>query len=188
MEKIITMHMEIPLGSNIKYEYDRKKGKMVVDRILREGFVYPANYGYVAEALDWDGDELDVLLFSPEKFIPGVEIQVRIVGAMKMIDSGETDTKLIAVHVDDYRLNHIQTLEQLPKKWLAEMETFFTTYKNWKRPGITSVNGFENHLWAIKEYEECVDLMNLYGSWTKDEFISKMQKDHPEKYKKIKTV
>lgn len=185
MDKIIKMQVEIPAGSNIKYEYDRKKGSIVVDRILREGFTYPANYGFVKEALDWDGDELDVLLFSPETFPPGVAVNARIVGAMKMIDTGETDTKLIAVHVDDYRVNHIQNIDQIPKKWLTTVETFFSTYKNWKRPGITSVNGFENHIWAIKEYEECCDLMYKYGSMEKDDFIELMKKKHPKKYVKV---
>jgi inorganic pyrophosphatase len=32
---------------------------------------------------------------------------------MRMIDDGETDTKLIAVHNDDYRLDHINSLEEL---------------------------------------------------------------------------
>ena len=60
-------------------------------------------------------DELDVLVYTSEKFVPGVEVNARIVGAMKMIDDGETDTKLIAVHHDDYRLSDIQKLEDLPK-------------------------------------------------------------------------
>jgi len=52
MKKEITVNIEIPMGSSIKYEYDRSLGKMTVDRILRDGFTYPANYGYVSEALD----------------------------------------------------------------------------------------------------------------------------------------
>ncbi|SGA31532.1 inorganic pyrophosphatase [Chlamydia abortus] len=32
---------------------------------------------------------------------------------MKMIDDGETDTKLIVVHADDYRLDHIKTLNDV---------------------------------------------------------------------------
>ncbi|CRH45648.1 Inorganic pyrophosphatase [Mycoplasmopsis arginini] len=47
--------------------------------------------------------------------MPGVVVEARIIGAMKMIDSGETDTKLIAVHADDYRLDHITKLEDLDK-------------------------------------------------------------------------
>lgn len=183
MKKIITVNIEIQKGSNIKYEYDRKQGKIVVDRILRDGFKYPANYGYVAEALDWDGDELDVLVFSEEKFQPGVALNARIVGAMKMIDQGETDTKLIAVHADDYRLDQIQALEDLPRKWLKEVESFFTTYKNWKGEGLTSVSGFEGIGYAIKEYTECVSLMNDYGKMDKDEFIKLMMERHPNKYK-----
>jgi len=35
---------------------------------------------------------------------------------MKMMDDGETDTKLIAIHSDDYRLDEILTLEDVPKK------------------------------------------------------------------------
>ena len=52
MKQEITVNIEIPKDSNIKYEYDRGINKIVVDRILREGFFYPANYGYVAESLD----------------------------------------------------------------------------------------------------------------------------------------
>jgi len=52
MKKEIIVNIEIPMGSKVKYEYDRKTKKIVVDRILREGFEYPANYGYVEEALD----------------------------------------------------------------------------------------------------------------------------------------
>lgn len=182
MNKIINVNIEIPKGSNIKYEFDRKTGKIAVDRILRDGFTYPANYGFVEEALDWDGDELDVLVYSDETFTPGVSLNARVVGAMKMIDDGETDTKLIAVHADDYRLEGIEELEDLPKKWLKEVENFFTTYKNWKRQGITSVSGFEDEKWAIKEYDECVELMNKYGKMDKKAFIAEMRKKHPSKY------
>ncbi|QKT05207.1 inorganic diphosphatase [Mycoplasma sp. OR1901] len=182
MKNIIDVKIEIQKNSRIKYEYNRKTKAIEVDRILRGDFVYPCNYGFVPNALDWDGDELDVLLYSEETFQPGVSLKARIIGAMKMIDDGETDTKLVAVHADDYRLDNIKTLEDLPEPFLKTVETFFSTYKNWKRPGITKVSGFENVDWALQEYEECVHLMNEYGSMDKKEFITKMQQEHPEKY------
>ncbi|MEA4206414.1 MULTISPECIES: inorganic diphosphatase [unclassified Mycoplasma] len=182
MKKEVQIKIEIQKNSRIKYEYNRKTGQIEVDRILREDFVYPCNYGFIPEALDWDGDELDVLLYSSEQFIPGSLLNARIIGAMKMIDDGETDTKLIAVHADDYRLDHINSLSDLPRPFLDTVKTFFSTYKNWKRPGITSVDGFEDVEWAISEYEECVDLMNKYGSMDKKEFIELMKQKHPEKY------
>ncbi len=184
MNKEIIVNIEIPKDSNIKYEFDRKKGKIVVDRILRDGFKYPTNYGFLEETLDWDGDELDVLVYSERKFMPGVSLNARIIGAMKMIDDGETDTKLIAIHNDDYKLEKIENIEDIPKKWLDKVETFFTTYKNWKGVGTTSVLGFKGFKWAIKEYNECVKLMKKYGSWDKNKFIKEMKKKHPEKYTK----
>jgi inorganic pyrophosphatase len=51
-KKIIKVIIEIPLNSNIKYEYNRENQKICVDRILRDGFVYPANYGFIETALD----------------------------------------------------------------------------------------------------------------------------------------
>ncbi|MFV8483783.1 inorganic diphosphatase [Mycoplasma sp. Z473B] len=182
MQKEIQVKIEIQKNSRIKYEYNRKTKQIEVDRILRGDFVYPCNYGFVPNALDWDGDELDVLLYSEETFMPGVSLNARIIGAMKMIDDGETDTKLIAVHADDYRLDHIQSLKDLPLPFLDTVKTFFSTYKNWKREGITSVDGFEDVTWAMAEYNECVELMNKYGDMDKKDFIKLMQEKHPEKY------
>ncbi|MCR8613069.1 MAG: inorganic diphosphatase [Mycoplasma sp.] len=174
--------IEIPKDSNIKYEYDRKTKQIQVDRILREGFKYPATYGFIPEALDWDGDELDVLIYSDNNFVPGVSINVKVIGAMKMIDDGETDTKLICVHADDYRYENVNELDDLPKEFLDQVQTFFSTYKNWKREGITKVPGFEGKEWAEKEYLEAKELMEKYGSMDKDDFIEKMKLAHPEKY------
>ena len=180
--KEISVFIEIPFGSSIKYEWNRRKKQIEVDRILRQGFKYPCNYGFVKEALDWDGDELDVLIYSKNKFLPGSKLNVRIVGAMKMIDDGEIDTKLIGVHSDDYTLSKINNIQDINKKWLKKVEKFFSTYKNWKRKGITIISGFENKTWAINEYKECVSLMKKYGKLPKEEFIAKMKKEFPKKY------
>ncbi|QBF34397.1 inorganic diphosphatase [Mycoplasmopsis phocirhinis] len=182
MSNIVEVKIEIQKGSNIKYEFDRADGQIHVDRILRGDFVYPANYGFIPNALDWDGDELDVLVYSAENFIPGSVLNARIIGAMKMIDSGETDTKLIAVHADDYRLDAITELSHLPDPFLKNIEMFFNNYKNWKKPGASKVLGFENVDWALQELQECRELMNEYGILAKDEFVNKMKQLHPEKY------
>ena len=182
MKNIVEMKVEIQKNSRIKYEYNRATGNIEVDRILRGDFVYPCVYGFVPNALDWDGDELDVLLYTEEQFQPGVILKAKIIGAMKMIDSGETDTKLIAVHADDYRLDKIEKLEDLPKEWINSVEHFFSHYKDWKKPGITKVEGFEGLEWSNKELEECIELMNKYGKLQKEKFLEKMKKEHPDKY------
>jgi inorganic pyrophosphatase len=45
------------------------------------------------------------------------------------------------------------------------------------------VKGFKDVNWAIKEYHECVDMMNEYGKLPKEDFIKAMKKAHPQKYK-----
>ena len=45
--KRVNAFLEIPKGSNIKYEYDEKNEVIKVDRILHTSMVYPYNYGFV---------------------------------------------------------------------------------------------------------------------------------------------
>ncbi|WP_027334351.1 inorganic diphosphatase [Mycoplasma elephantis] len=175
--------VEIPNNSDIKYEYNRETKAIEVDRILRDGFKYPATYGFLPNSLDWDGDELDVLVYSEHDFLPGTYLNVRIIGAMRMIDSGETDTKLIGVHDDDYTLDKINKLSDLPKEWLEKVRYFFSHYKDWKGKDLTKVPGFEDEKWAQNEIKECLELMNKYGKLKKEVFFEKMKKEHPEKYK-----
>ncbi|WP_347277217.1 inorganic diphosphatase [Mycoplasma phocimorsus] len=182
MSKSYKIMVEIPFNSEIKYEYNRKTGQIEVDRILRDGYKYPATYGFLPEALDWDGDELDVLVYSERAFVPGVMLNVRVVGALRMIDSGETDTKLIAVHEDDFATDHIKSINDIPQKWLDSVKYFFEHYKDWKGKNQTHVPGFENELWAQEEINECIHLMKTYGKMDKEEFVKKMMKEHPEKY------
>lgn len=173
--------VEIPKGSNLKYEYNRKTKKIEIDRKLDENDVYPQAYGFIPEALDWDGDELDVLVFSTKEFKPGTHVKVKIVGAMEMIDDGKTDTKLLAVNLDDKKYCDINDYKELPKKSLEEIKYFFETYKRFRNQTVI-VKGFKDVNFANDEYLECVSLMKQYGSIDKKKFIELMKQKHPEKY------
>lgn len=177
----LNVTIEIPKKSNVKYEFDRKTKQISVDRILFGSESYPQNYGFIKEALDWDGDELDALVISDHSFMPGVIVPVRLIGAMEMIDDGETDTKLITVIDCDPRFKNINSLNDVAPHTLKEIQGFFEGYKKLQNKNVV-VKGFKDASWAIKEYEECVELMNKYGQMDKDEFIDKMKKEHPEKY------
>lgn len=178
----INVTIEIPKNSKIKYEYDRKTKELNVDRILYGPSSYPLNYGFIKEALDWDGDELDALIIADQSFVPGCNVPVRVLGAMEMIDGGETDTKLITVIDVDPRYDHLKSIKDVPKHILLEIEDFFSTYKNLQKKTVV-IKGFKDIAWAEKEYQECVELMNKYGSMDKKAFVKKMMKEHPNKYK-----
>lgn len=177
----VNVTIEIPKHSNVKYEYDRTTKAIKVDRILFGSEMYPQNYGFLPEALDWDGDELDIFVISDQTFMPGVQVPARIIGAMEMIDSGETDTKLIGVIDCDPRYSHINSLKDVNEHLLKEMSNFFQNYKILQNKKVV-VKGFKDIDWALKEYEECKNLMKEYGNLPKDEFIKLMQSKHPEKY------
>jgi inorganic pyrophosphatase len=49
---VLDVTIEIPKDSKIKYEYDRKSGKIKIDRVLYGPNSYPQNYGFIPEALD----------------------------------------------------------------------------------------------------------------------------------------
>lgn len=176
-----TVVIEIPKGSNIKYEYNPKTGRYLVDRILFGAHVYPHNYGFFENTLDWDGDALDAFVISNHSFPQGVEVPVRIIGVLHMIDAGETDSKILTVIDSDPRFKHVNDIKDIPQHLLDEAKDFFETYKNLqkKKVQITGIGGKDE---AMKEMNECIDLYNKYHSMDKDEFIAKMKKEHPNKY------
>lgn len=179
---ILNVKIEIPKWSKIKYEFNRATKEISVDRILYGPSGYPQNYGFLKEALDWDGDELDVLVIADQSINTGILVPTRIIGAMEMIDGGETDTKLIGVIDCDPRYSHIKTMKDLNNHILLEIKDFFQTYKNLQNKKV-EVREFKDLDWAIKEYNNCVMLMKKYGQMDKKQFLLKMKKEHPEKYK-----
>ena len=171
--------IEIPKGSKIKYEIE--DGKLYVDRILYGAAAYPLNYGFFENTLDWDGDPLDALVLADQEFFPTSRVQVRVIGAMKMIDGGETDTKLITVIDDDPRYDYIKSMDDVSPHLLKEVQDFFENYKNLQNKKVQII-GFEGEEYAKNEFNECVELFEKYSTMDKDEFINRMKEEHPEKY------
>ena len=62
--------VEIPMGSSIKYELDKKTGLLRVDRVLYSAVYYPANYGFIPQTYAEDDDPLDVLVLCQEPVAP----------------------------------------------------------------------------------------------------------------------
>jgi inorganic pyrophosphatase len=121
--------IEISRGSKIKYELDKDSGLLKVDRILASAVHYPANYGFIPQTLGDDKDPLDVLVFGQADFLPMSLVRVRPVGVMKMIDQGEEDDKIIAIHLDDPEFRHITHYNQLSQHKMKEVQRFFEDYK-----------------------------------------------------------
>lgn len=127
--EFLTAIIEIPKGSKIKYEMDKHSGLIKVDRILMSSVMYPANYGFIPRSYCGDGDPLDILVLGQEPVVPLSIMRAKPIGVMKMLDQGDADDKIIAVHADDPEFAHYDTLEQLPPFRMAEIKRFFEDYK-----------------------------------------------------------
>ncbi|WP_297996506.1 inorganic diphosphatase [uncultured Campylobacter sp.] len=123
--------IEIPYGSNIKYEIDKASGALCVDRVLYGAMFYPANYGFVPNTLADDGDPADVLVLNEYPLAAGSVIPCRLIGVLMMEDESGMDEKLLAVPVSkiDPRYEGIKEVSDLPKATLDKIKNFFETYK-----------------------------------------------------------
>ncbi|HYF97685.1 MAG TPA: inorganic diphosphatase [Coxiellaceae bacterium] len=144
--------VEIPQGSQDKYEYDEEHDVIKLDRVLYGAQTYPINYGFIPETRAEDGDHTDVLLFTTNPILVGAIVTARPIGIMSMVDTGEIDNKILAVPVKDPRFKDINSLEDLPQHKLAEIKNFFETYKILENKKV-EVAGFEAKDKAVKELE-----------------------------------
>lgn len=158
---VITVVNEIPKGSSLKIEWDRSKAIFVLDRVEPSIFTKPCNYGFIPKTLDEDGDELDVLLICDEAVPTGVVVEAKIIGIMNFVDDGEMDHKVVVVPSDN-RSNgdSISSLEDLPKQTVAQLEHHFTHYKDLKKPGSTTVQGWGDIESAKQTIKECQERWN----------------------------
>eukprot|EP01024_Parvocaulis_polyphysoides_P054652 TRINITY_DN552_c0_g3_i3.p1 TRINITY_DN552_c0_g3~~TRINITY_DN552_c0_g3_i3.p1 ORF type:complete len:214 (-),score=34.29 TRINITY_DN552_c0_g3_i3:332-973(-) len=127
--EIVNAVIEIPRGSKVKYELDKVTGLMYVDRVLYSSVVYPHNYGFIPQTLGEDHDPLDILVLMQEPVIPNCFLRAKPIGVMPMLDQGEQDDKIIAVHADDPEFRSFNDIFELPKHRLLEIKRFFEDYK-----------------------------------------------------------
>jgi inorganic pyrophosphatase len=129
LERHFRVVIEIPKGSKVKYELDKRTGLLWLDRVLHSAVHYPANYGFLPRTLCADGDPLDVLVLGQEPVVPLCILRARAIGVIAMRDEKGQDDKIIAVHVDDPEYEHYTDITGLPPHRLKELERFFLDYK-----------------------------------------------------------
>lgn len=129
LPKVCQAIIEIPKGSNLKFEIDKSSGMVKVDRVLSSAVYYPANYGFIPQTLAEDDDPLDILVYSTESIPPMTLCQARPVGLMSMIDQGAPDHKIVAVLLQDPIYNEFVKASDFPKHIFKMLKRFFEDYK-----------------------------------------------------------
>ena len=149
----INVVVEIPTGSNHKIEWNRQLACFELDRVEPIAFAKPCNYGFIPQTLDEDGDELDALIITEQPLTTGIFLKAKVIGVMKFVDDGEVDDKIIVVPADDRNNgNAYNSLDDLPKQLIKQLEFHFNHYKDLKKAGTTVVQGF----YGIDEAKEVI--------------------------------
>ena len=162
MTRIVDAVIEIPMGSQNKYELNKKTRQIKLDRVLYSAMFYPAEYGFIENTLALDHDPIDILVFTTYPTFPGCTISARIIGALNMIDSGDEDIKLISVCNNDPWYDHVSSLSDISPHIVKEIENFFATYKNLqgKHTEILGWLSIEEALKLLDESTERYQLQN----------------------------
>lgn len=170
-EGLVHAVVEIPAGTVEKWEVGLD-GTMRWDiqdgRPRRVKFLgYPCNYGIVPGALlgkeiGGDGDPLDMLVLGPA--LPrGTVLPVKLLGAIRLIDGGAQDDKLIAVPADS-PLAEVSDLAGLDARFPGVTAILRTWFENYKGPGALSCPGFASRGEALALLESARESFGALGT------------------------
>ena len=159
MNNIVEATIEIPMGTKNKYEIDKERNRIKLNRVQFASMTYPAEYGYIENTLERDGDPLDILVLTTEPTFPGCIIDAKIVGVLKTIDNGYEDNKIIAVNHTDPRFDDIEELSDIKEHTLSEIKHFFKNYKTLQNIEV-QVFDYSNKEEALKILQTCIERYN----------------------------
>lgn len=156
--------IEIPAGTNRKFEIDKNTGEIRPD--LRDGkprvidfLPYPVNYGFVPSTRmekkrGGDGDPLDVLVIG-ESVPTGTLLEVQPIGLLLLKDLGEWDNKVLAVPADvsrrTIRAANWRDFQQEYSAIRHILELYFMYYDGL---GVMTVMGWADELAARAEVKK----------------------------------
>ncbi|MGA2349346.1 MAG: inorganic diphosphatase [Terracidiphilus sp.] len=126
--------IETPKGSRNKFAYDAGQRIFSLKKVLPAGMDFPYDFGFLPRTLADDGDPLDVLLLMDEPAFPGIAVKAKIIGVIEgeQIDGKKRirNDRIVAIAQANHMYADIKKLEDLPGRFLKELEEFFVNYHN----------------------------------------------------------
>ncbi|MBI2515243.1 inorganic diphosphatase [Candidatus Wolfebacteria bacterium] len=144
--------VEIPKGSEVKYEYDEDLDAIKLDWIFTNGFNFPFDYGYIPETRGGDGDHLDAFVLGSRSVALGTIVECRAIGMIELLDRGEKDNKILAAPIADPASQKYEKLDDLPFDYKTIFEEFFRELGAQKNKTV-EIKGFRDKTAALQELE-----------------------------------
>ena len=123
--------VESPRDSRAKLKYDPELRAFMFSRPLTNGLRYPYDWGFIPGTVAPDGDPLDAMVFSDLATFPGVVIECRPLGVIRLEQNRKKSTgrerndRLIAIPAKLPRYDSFRKATDLPLRWRQELEEFF---------------------------------------------------------------
>lgn len=131
-DSLIQVVIETPKGSRNKYVHDPEQEIFALKKVLPAGMVFPYDFGFVPSTKAEDGDPLDVLVLMDEPAFPGCLLKCRLIGVIEGQQNGKNskvrNDRLLAVEQANHSYQNINSIQDLSKKLLKEIEEFFVNY------------------------------------------------------------
>jgi len=149
----INVFVEIPQGSNVKYELDKESGLVFVDRFLYTAMKFPFNYGFMPETLGEDKDPLDIVVLASRPIQAGTVVPARPIGLLEMKDEAGIDTKIICVPTEkiDPWMAKVKDVKDLDKNVKDQIKHFFEHYKELEPGKWVKLKDWKGKAEAVKE-------------------------------------
>ena len=124
--------IETPKGRRNKFDYDPHIEAFTLGGLLAEGLSFPFDFGFVPSTKAADGDPIDVMVLMDEPAHVGCVLSVRLLGVIQaqQTDDGKSleNDRLIGVAIHSYSHEHLQTIEDVNKSVLEQVQEFFVSY------------------------------------------------------------
>jgi inorganic pyrophosphatase len=138
---VVDVVVETPRGSRNKYEHDPDLDVMRLDRRLPGAFAFPADYGFIPDAVGSDGEPLDALVLTVEPTYPGIRVRCRAIGVVWIRADDRREAKVICVPDGEPAYDQVADIAELPAHLHAEIENFFDIYRSLDRSSSAEADG-----------------------------------------------
>jgi inorganic pyrophosphatase len=124
--------IETPRHGRNKFNYDPESGLFKFAALLPEGMLFPFDFGFIPSTMGEDGDPLDVMVLMDEPAHVGCLVELRILGVIEaeQTEDGKTlrNDRVLAAAVHSYSYEEADSIDQLNKPLVSQLEQFFVSY------------------------------------------------------------